>query len=82
MDNKSEDKAKMKPNTTKLFLDDKIFPYEVFTRTLDPLYENNELWHIVRTYEEFADFINDNGLPAIISLDHDLAPEHMLDSDA
>ncbi len=82
MDKQNEDIAKLKTNKVKLFLDDKIFPYEVFTRTLDPLYEINEEWHIVRSYEEFVDFIITNGVPAIISYDHDLDPEHMQDSDS
>ncbi len=29
-------------------------------------------WDIVRSYEEFVEYINTNGLPEIMSLDHDL----------
>lgn len=33
-------------------------------------------WHIVRSYKEFVDWISENGIPDIISFDHDLADEH------
>jgi len=29
-------------------------------------------WDIVRSYEEFVEYINTHGLPEIMSLDHDL----------
>ncbi len=78
----NEDIAKLKTNKVKLFLDDRLLPYDVFNRTINPIYKNNEDWHIVRTYEEFVDFIQANGLPTLVSLDHDLDPSHMQDSDA
>lgn len=46
--------------TKKLFLDDVRTP-----RTED--------WEIVRSYEDFVNYINENGLPDEISFDHDLA---------
>lgn len=39
------------------------------------IYEENE-WIIVRNYDEFVDWILKNGLPDVISFDHDLADEH------
>ena len=33
-------------------------------------------WVVVRSYNEFVDYITKNGLPKLVSFDHDLAPEH------
>jgi len=33
-------------------------------------------WFVVRSYDEFVSWINDNGLPELISFDNDLADEH------
>lgn len=33
-------------------------------------------WHIVKHYPEFVQYIEKNGLPDVISFDHDLADEH------
>ena len=33
-------------------------------------------WEVVRSYDEFVNYIEKNGLPILISFDHDLAPEH------
>jgi hypothetical protein len=33
-------------------------------------------WHIVRSYGEFVAYVEENGVPELISFDHDLAPEH------
>jgi len=33
-------------------------------------------WDVVRNYDEFCDYILINGLPSLISFDHDLADEH------
>jgi len=35
-----------------------------------------EKWEIVRTYDEFVDFIKKYGCPSIVAFDHDLADEH------
>src|SRR5690606_9779053 len=35
-----------------------------------------EKWEIVRNYDEFVDWIRENGIPKMISFDHDLADEH------
>lgn len=34
-------------------------------------------WDIVRSYDEFVSYIETNGIPDIISFDHDLAQEHI-----
>jgi hypothetical protein len=45
----------------KLFLDD-------FRKPPD----EDEGWYIVRSYQQFVDFIKRNGVPELISFDHDL----------
>ena len=62
----------------KLFLDDNRKPYDVFKNTIDPIYENDNEWTIVKNYEEFVDMILWSGLPEIISFDHDLSQNHYL----
>ena len=56
---------------TALYLDDVRTP----TETL-PGYNP---WNVVRNYNEFRDWINTNGIPDLISFDHDLANEHTND---
>lgn len=41
----------------------------------DNFYKNYD-WVVVRTYDEFVDYIKENGLPKLVSFDHDLSPEH------
>lgn len=50
----------------KLFLDD--------IRTIDMVYDKSIIdeFDIVRTYDEFVDYIKTNGLPNFISFDNDL----------
>lgn len=62
----------------KIFLDDNRTPYDVFRNTIDPDYEHNNEWTIVKNYEEFIDTILESGLPEIISFDHDLSQNHYL----
>ena len=62
----------------KIFLDDTRKPYDVFRNTIDPIYENDNEWTIVKNYEEFVDTILESGLPEIISFDHDLSQNHYL----
>jgi hypothetical protein len=62
----------------KLFLDDNRQPYDVFLKTIDPDYENNQEWTIVSNFYEFVNFIVKFGLPNLISFDHDLSQEHYL----
>ena len=38
-------------------------------------YQNLE-WDIVRTYNQFVKWINDNGMPELVSFGHDLTEEH------
>lgn len=54
----------------KLFLDDVRFPIQVFRTT------TNMEWKVVRSYDEFVKIIEEQGLPFMISFDHDLADEH------
>ena len=60
----------------KLFLDDVRSAEMVFMNTIDPIYENNDEWEIVRSFNEFVSYIEENGLPEFISFDHDLDFEH------
>lgn len=46
-----------------LFLDDIRDPYD-------------KTWIVVRDYKAFVKFIDENGMPDIVSLDHDLSMEH------
>jgi hypothetical protein len=36
-----------------------------------------EGWDIVRSYEEFVNYIEMNGIPDVVSFDHDLSREHI-----
>lgn len=65
--------------TKKLFLDDIRVPREVYSYIPNNIYLANN-WSIVRNYEEFVKFIEKNGLPDLISFDHDLADEHYVPS--
>ncbi len=57
----------------RLFLDDVRVPYDVFRMNINPLYENDSDWVIVRSYYEFVNYIEKFGLPMYISFDHDLS---------
>jgi hypothetical protein len=57
-----------------LFLDDQRFPHNVTWVEL-PLVE----WIIVRNYNEFVNEVLTNGIPNIVSFDHDLGFEHQRD---
>lgn len=54
-----------------LYLDDQRTP----TTTI-PGYHP---WEVVRNYDEFVNWIEKNGVPDLISFDHDLAEEHIQD---
>lgn len=60
----------------KVFLDDIRFPDHVWRDTIDPDYECNSEWVIVRDYNSFVAFISEHGLPDLISFDHDLVMDH------
>jgi uncharacterized protein YukJ len=63
---------------TKLFLDDFRSPTDVFKSTIDFDYENNNDWLVVKSHDEFINFILNNDLPELISFDHDLDFNHYL----
>jgi len=67
----------------RLFLDDVRNPIDCVLYRKNKIYLEN--WDIVRNYDEFVKYILDNGVPDVISFDHDLADEHysttMNDSD-
>lgn len=56
---------------TALYLDDVRTPTENLP--------NYHPWNVVRNYNEFEKWIIENGIPDLISFDHDLAKEHMDD---
>lgn len=62
-----------------LFLDDIRQPWEagnyMYPVEVRSLYRLKE-WIIVRNYKEFVHCINENGLPNLVSFDHDLADIH------
>jgi hypothetical protein len=75
----------------RLFLDDIRFPKDawIYPRRDDKKFiisgkslENisgipNGDWDIVRTYKDFVAYIEKNGIPDVISFDHDLHTEHI-----
>lgn len=62
-----------------LFLDDTRMPEDVFGYTGNQLYLIG--WEIVRNYDEFKAKIENNGIPAMISFDHDLGFDEFLKHD-
>ncbi|MDQ1094990.1 MULTISPECIES: cyclic-phosphate processing receiver domain-containing protein [Chryseobacterium] len=60
-----------------LFLDDIRYPFEVYHYTQNDIFRRKD-WYIVRNYEQFTGRILEQGLPEMISFDHDLADEHYL----
>lgn len=60
----------------KLFLDDFRHPMDPGSYMPNPkTYWDND-WDVVRNYIEFVEYIEKNGLPDLISFDHDLADFH------
>jgi len=59
--------------TYKLFLDDFRSPAEAYLMTNDSVYL--EEWIICKEYHKFIDCIEQNGLPELVSFDHDLSVE-------
>ncbi len=58
-----------------LFLDDMRDPQtSQFLRDGD-FYKKTK-WIVVKNYDEFVSYITKNGMPELISFDHDLADEH------
>lgn len=62
-------------NSTFLFLDDIREPKDAFEYTKQD-YFIKQKWVIVRDFNQFKGYIEDNGLPFFISFDHDLADTH------
>ena len=58
-----------------LFLDDIRDPQDVYSYTGNPIFLNED-WVIVRTYNEFVKYVEENGLPGMVTFDHDLADFH------
>lgn len=58
----------------RLYLDDMRHNSDSFEMLGYVIYK--EKWDIVRSYKEFVKWISKNGLPDIISFDHDLADVH------
>lgn len=54
-----------------LFLDDERSPKDVTWKLLP-----SGPWAVVRSYKEFVDYINENGVPSFVTFDHDLADFH------
>lgn len=66
-------------NTKNLFLDDKRSPKDAFNENLygNPVHLFvTEEWEVVKNYKEFCEWILKNGVPEMISFDHDLSPSH------
>lgn len=59
----------------KLFLDDIRYPSNVLYYISNPIYGDSD-WVIVRSHNQFIDFIEKNGIPYLVSFDHDLADVH------
>jgi Cyclic-phosphate processing Receiver domain len=58
----------------RLFLDDIRMPEQAYLYTKNPVFLKK--WDIVRTYEQFVEYITKNGIPDLIAFDHDLADDH------
>ena len=71
----------VKINETYLFLDDFRHPYDCMAYMPHRIgnaaadYAQKK-WVIVKNYQEFVEWISKNGIPTMISFDHDLADEH------
>ena len=57
----------------KLYLDDSRLPYDVYRDTIDSDYEINASWQIVKSCNEFIDYIENKSMPDLISFDHNLS---------
>jgi hypothetical protein len=61
-------------NTKGIFLDDIRLPsdlsYYIPKEEITPYLLTN--WTIIRNYQDFVTYISENGIPSIISFDHDL----------
>jgi len=55
-----------------MYLDDIRVPIQTYKTS------QNSDWVIVRSYDEFVNCITENGLPFMISFDHDLSIDHYI----
>ena len=62
-----------------LFLDDIRYPYDAFEHTQQIMFLQKK-WEVVKNYNEFIKWITKNGLPELISFDHDLGDTHYMSS--
>jgi len=62
-------------STYNIFLDDVREPDWVTLYKNDPTY-NKLKWIVVRSHDEFINYVSENGMPKLASFDHDLADEH------
>lgn len=60
----------------KLFLDDIRQPKDACYLVINPAIYWEDDWQVVKNYPEFCKWIKFNGLPKIVSFDHDLADVH------
>jgi hypothetical protein len=60
----------------KLFLDDMRQVRDACYYVENPKIYWEDDWDIVRNYDEFINYIQNNDMPALISFDHDLADFH------
>lgn len=58
-----------------LFLDDIRSPEQCVGYTKKTIYTDLD-WRVIRSYEQFVEMITVNGLPEVVSFDHDLADVH------
>ena len=59
----------------RIFLDDIRTPENAWNYMKNPIYLKLD-WEIVRNFKEFVQIIEDRGIPAMVSYDHDLADIH------
>jgi len=62
-----------------LFLDDIRHPEQAYAYTRNEIYLNLE-WQTMRNYNHFVQMVMENGLPEVVSFDHDLAEAHYHES--
>jgi len=62
-----------------LFLDDVRYPEKNCEYMNNKIYTDLD-WVIVRNYNQFVDYVTENGLPEIVTFDHDLAEPHYHES--
>jgi hypothetical protein len=62
-----------------LFLDDQSNPIQIVNPTLSEKDRERYLkytWIIAKSYDEFVEIVSREGVPSMVSFDHDLSEEH------